>query len=158
MEDGEKFKPRSGFISPGGRVFFFSLALIPAAVLMLGALLTEAPDFFIAAICGLVFFVPLIVVLLGIGRSVEYVREAEWRGSPDSLPNAPLRYRVWAVVLIVLSNLPILQELIRDVSLWPFWLMASLWNTVVMWLFLHFFAVKIFRSVERLLKRGKQGL
>lgn len=158
MEKGKELQSGSGFISPGGRIFFFCLALIPGTLMMLGALLTEAPDFLNALGIGLIVFLPSMFFLLVLGRSVEHVRDTKWHRSPDRLSNAPWKVQLGVYAFIAISTVPTVLDLLANKMSWPLVWVYAIWNVLVMWVLAHVFAVKIIRGFERFLKRGKQGL
>jgi chromate transport protein ChrA len=157
MDDGRKLQRGTGFVSPGTRTVFLCLAALPGVLLVILALLTGA-NVFAALVIGLLIFLPSILILLLIGRSVEYYRDREWRASPDSLSNAPRRVQFFVLALIVITCITLTIQLRTNGNSW--WLIVPMvaWNAFSTWLVAHFFAVKIFRFVQGLIRRGKQGL
>jgi hypothetical protein len=154
----EPLQHGTGFVASGGRALFFGLALAPGTVLVTLAMLNGVPDLFAAFVIGLGLFLSIMLALLMAGRAFEYIRDEEWRTSPDTLPNAPLETRQWVIAFVAISSILFLIVGLAGGQHLGSLLLGVGWNAFATWLFAHFFAVKIIRFVRGLLNRGKQGL
>jgi hypothetical protein len=143
----------TGFISPRIRLLFFALSLIPASLLVIGAILTKAVDFPIALVGGFIWFLFCLVALLLLGRTVEYIRDKEWRVSPDSLSNAPRSVQIGVFAFILITSAWGFADAVGQGVPWIAALIVYAFNALVLWGLAHFFAVKVIRYLRQLIGR-----
>jgi hypothetical protein len=144
----------SGFITPRIRLLFFAVSLTPAGLLVIGAMLTEIAYVPLALLAGFMWFLFSLVALLLLGRTVEYIRDKEWRGSPDSLSNAPRSIQVGVFAFIVIASALGIADAVGQGVPWIAALILYAFQAFVLWGLAHFFAVKVIRFLRQLIVRN----
>lgn len=143
----------TGFISPRIRLLFFALSLAPAGLLVVVTMLTNFAYVPLALLAGFMWFIGSLVTLLLLGRTVEYIRDKEWRVSPDSLSNAPRRVQVGVFAFILIASVLGVADGVAQGVPWIAALIVCAFNALVLWWLANLFVMKVIRDLRQLIGR-----